>query len=195
MKAENEKQTETPVTAELLLIAGFKRQQAGAGSDFRASFSLTKKIESYFYYQVKDKGLVQLYVNQNDRDGVDRVTVMELPAEVTVSEMVFYKPITMEMLSGICLAYLGQSLVWDLVEIWRGQLEEIGFKVTGNPRDGRMYKPGKTGNCMFHLKEQEHARFVYEIKSFITHQEHCQIAGINTPADVRKFLEAVHELE
>lgn len=173
---------QTELTQKLLAMAGFAPHPNPPYMAYQPVFyKIIKGPECILQVLFHQGKAVRLKVL-----GEDGVLVMELSFSL--------RP-TMELLSSICFAYTGEYLVWDLIEIWRGQLEEMGFKAVQDITErGRMLKKGKTGKYVFYLCAVENERFVYDTKEFLANQEYCLITGINTPDDVRKFLEAVHEL-
>jgi hypothetical protein len=173
---------QTKLTQELLRMAGFALHPNPPYIDYQPVFyKIIKGSECILQVLFRQGEAVMLKIL-----GKDGVMAMQLTFSL--------RP-TMELLSSICFAYTGEYLVWDLIEIWRGQLEEMGFKVVEDITErGRMLKQGKTAKYVFYLYAVENERFVYDTKEFLANQEYCLITGINTPDDVRKFLEAVHEL-
>lgn len=82
----------------------------------------------------------------------------------------------------------------ETVTQWKEELEAMGF-CNFVPR-GHMpiTKVTSTAILTFYIGENENERFVYENRLSGRSYEPVEIAGINTPADVRKFLDAVGEL-
>lgn len=167
----------TQITIDLLNIAGFKLHHQEAHHVI-----FVKDIDKTSFLQVA-------FPTSGLSLGVALVERYEGSNDIRADEM------TMELLSGIYYAYAGKPLEWDIKKIWRKELEAMGFAGTDdNNSYQRMFKVGKKADFNFYITEDEDKRFMYEAKLPGVYQEDCEIAGINTPDHVRKFLDAVGEL-
>lgn len=171
----------TQIAIDLLNIAGFRKWDNAPYMNYSAtyykSFGEGQRLELLFFEGYPTRVNV---INSNET----------LAGELSLD----YKP-SMELLSGIYQTYAGQPLEWDIKKVWRKELEAMGFAGTDdNNSYQRMFKVGKKADFDFYITEDEDKRFVYEAKLPGVHQEDCEIAGVNTPDHVRKFLDAVGEL-